>query len=286
MIRKFQRSDTDAVMQIWRDGNREAHSFIPAGYWDRMFPEVREQLSQAEVHVWEEGGAVRGFAGVTDGHIAGLFVERQSRSAGIGRELVLHLRKKYASLTCSVYRKNRRALSFYLREGFALRSAGLDEETGEEEYTLYWNRDSRPPDDWTRLYTAALTLRQERKVSAFIEAGQVAAALLTKSGSLYTGVCFDTACSLGMCAERSAVAHMLTAGENGIAKLAVVLPDNRLGLPCGACRELMMQLGEDVGEIEILTDYPKRETVALKELIPAWWGGGRAEAGQAPAESG
>ena len=46
-----------------------------------------------------------------------------------------------------------------------------------------------------------------KMVSGYIEAGQVAAALMTKSGNIYTGICIDTACSLGMCAERNAIAH-------------------------------------------------------------------------------
>lgn len=39
-----------------------------------------------------------------------------------------------------------------------------------------------------------------------------------------------------------------------------------------ACRELLMELDKESGEIEILTDYSKRETVKLKELMPDWWG--------------
>ena len=96
-------------------------------------------------------------------------------------------------------------------------------------------------------------------VSGYIEAGQVAAALMTKSGNIYTGICIDTACSLGMCAERNAIAHMLTCGESEIRKLAVVMSDGTMSLPCGACCEFMMQLGQWAGEIEILIDYQKAE---------------------------
>ena len=74
-----------------------------------------------------------------------------------------------------------------------------------------------------------------KMVSGYIEAGQVAAALMTKSGNIYTGICIDTACSLGMCAERNAIAHMLTCGESEIRKLAVVMSDGTMSLPCGAC---------------------------------------------------
>ena len=103
-------------------------------------------------------------------------------------------------------------------------------------------------------------------VSGYIEAGQVAAALMTKSGNIYTGICIDTACSLGMCAERNAIAHMLTCGESEIRKLAVVMSDGTMSLPCGACCEFMMQLGQWAGEIEILIDYQKAEVRQLKDL--------------------
>lgn len=43
------------------------------------------------------------------------------------------------------------------------------------------------------------------------------------------------------------------------------------GSPCGACREFMMQLSKDSGNIEILTDFEARKTIRLKELLPDWW---------------
>ena len=86
------------------------------------------------------------------------------------------------------------------------------------------------------------------------------------------GVCIDTACTLGMCAERNAIANMITNGEHQIEKVVAVMKDGSLGAPCGACREYMMQLDKDSGEIEILLDLETEKTVKLKELIPDWWG--------------
>lgn len=57
-------------------------------------------------------------------------------------------------------------------------------------------------DIWDKLYSAARKVQNARTVSPFIDAGSVAAALITKDGNIYTGVCIDSACSLGMCAER------------------------------------------------------------------------------------
>ena len=125
---------------------------------------------------------------------------------------------------------------------------------------------------WNKLYNAAVKVQNGRRISPFIDAGGVAAAILTKQGNIYVGVCIDTACTLGMCAERNAIANMITNGENQIDKVVAVMPDGRVGSPCGACREYMMQLDRNSGEIEILLDLETKKTVRLKELVPDWWG--------------
>ena len=47
---------------------------------------------------------------------------------------------------------------------------------------------------------------------------------LSESGRIYVGVCVDTACTLGICAERNAIFHMLTNGEHEI-KRVLAMPD-------------------------------------------------------------
>ncbi len=125
---------------------------------------------------------------------------------------------------------------------------------------------------WDTLYHAAKEKLNPRTISPFIEAGGVAAAILTDSGNIYTGVCIDTACSLGMCAERNAIANMITNGESKIKKLVCVMRDGRVASPCGACREYLMQLDPDSSSMEILMDHETMRTVTLGELCPDWWG--------------
>ena len=136
---------------------------------------------------------------------------------------------------------------------------------------------------WNELYNAAVAVQNGRTISPFIDAGGVAAAILTRQGNVYAGVCIDTACGLGMCAERNAIAAMLTHGESCIDKVVAVMPDGRVGPPCGACREMMMQLDKDSGEIEILLDITTQTTVRLKELMPDWWGSERFAAAESAA---
>jgi cytidine deaminase len=120
------------------------------------------------------------------------------------------------------------------------------------------------------LYEIAKSKLNPRKISPLIEAGGVSSAILTDNGNVYTGVCIDTACSLGMCAERNAIANMITNGESKITKL-VCCTDDKVGMPCGACREFLMQLDKNSGEIEILTNLETMETKKLKDLMPMWW---------------
>ena len=127
-------------------------------------------------------------------------------------------------------------------------------------------------DIWEKLFNEAKKVQNDRRISPFIDAGGVSAALLSKSGFIYTGVCIDTASSLGMCAERNAIAHMITSGDHQIDKILALMPDGKTGPPCGACRELMMQLDKASGEIAIMLDYKARKTVRLDALMPVWWG--------------
>ena len=125
---------------------------------------------------------------------------------------------------------------------------------------------------WDRLYAAAAAVRSERRISEYVTCGEVSAAILSGSGRIYTGICIDTCSTLGICAERNAIFNMVTNGEQKIEKVIAILPDGSSGAPCGACRELMVQLmpGKYRG-IEIMMDYRKERTVTLGDLTPEWW---------------
>ena len=125
---------------------------------------------------------------------------------------------------------------------------------------------------WEELLEKAKNVRNPKDVSGMISAGGVGAAILTTNHNIYTGVCIDTASTLGMCAERNAIANMITNGENEIVKLVCIDSHGNVGLPCGACREYMMQLSKNSKDIEILKNIDTKEIVKLEELIPDWWG--------------
>lgn len=125
---------------------------------------------------------------------------------------------------------------------------------------------------WNDLYNAAKKVLKPREVSRIIEAGGVAAAVESTSGKIYVGVCVDTACTLGICAERNAIFNMITNGEDAIRRVIAIGRDGKVMAPCGACREFMTQLmPESYRDIEIMLDYEAGKVVTLGELTPEWW---------------
>ena len=125
---------------------------------------------------------------------------------------------------------------------------------------------------WNTLYRAAKSVLKPRKVSEMLEAGGVAAAVESETGKIYVGVCVDSACTLGICAERNAIFNLLTNGENGIKRVVAVNRKGKVLPPCGACRELIAQLMPNrYKTVEVLLNYEKDEVVTLGELTPKWW---------------
>lgn len=97
----------------------------------------------------------------------------------------------------------------------------------------------------------------------------VGAALVTDKGHVYAGVCIDTTEGSGFCAETSAIAAMVTAGEYNIKKIVAVWKDGTIIAPCGKCREWIWQIHKDNWNTEIIVSHNK--TVTLKELLPYHW---------------
>lgn len=125
---------------------------------------------------------------------------------------------------------------------------------------------------WNELHETAMRVINPREVSRMIEAGGVAAAIESASGKIYVGVCVDTACTLGVCAERNAIFNMITNGENAIRRVIAINRDGKAVPPCGACREFMVQLmPDDYRSIEIMMDYKNNKVVTLGALTPEWW---------------
>ena len=129
MIREFKEQDLEKVANIWLISNIDAHSFIPKDYWESLFDEVKEMFLQAEIYVYEKDCVVQGFIGLNKEYIE-----------GIGKDLLNFVKERNEFLYLSVYQRNERAIHFYQREGFQIKCANIDEQTGEKEYEMIWHK--------------------------------------------------------------------------------------------------------------------------------------------------
>ena len=116
------------------------------------------------------------------------------------------------------------------------------------------------------LILKATEVLNPRQLSSAAEAGSVAAALLTDSGQIYTGICIETKCSMGFCAEHAAAAAMITAGESHVVKMVAINKRGNVLPPCGRCREFISQLNDKNIEADVLIN--RKKSMKLKELLP------------------
>ncbi|MCI4680669.1 cytidine deaminase [Rhodoblastus acidophilus] len=100
----------------------------------------------------------------------------------------------------------------------------------------------------------------------------VGAALRTASGAVFVGCNLENAAyPLGICAETSAIAAMISAGERRIAEILVLGPGPGRIAPCGACRQRIAEFG--AGALVHLADARGEvETLALADLLPRAFG--------------
>lgn len=133
-------------------------------------------------------------------------------------------------------------------------------------------------DIWEKLYSEAKKEYHPEDVTPFVCAHHVVCAIESENGEIYTGFCIES-CSgvMNLCAERVAALNMYVNSGQTVIKRMIAFRDTPpygegSGMPCGACREFLMQLSSENGNTEILVDYDKRQTVRLSELLPKWWG--------------
>jgi cytidine deaminase len=122
------------------------------------------------------------------------------------------------------------------------------------------------------LYRHAKERLNPRPLSEDSSAGGVASALVTDRGSIFTGVCIDTPCSMGFCAEHNAIGSMITEGESAIATIVAVRWDGTVVPPCGRCREFVYQVNPANLHTRVLLGQARVSTI--EALLPERWTAG------------
>jgi len=118
--------------------------------------------------------------------------------------------------------------------------------------------------DYESLITKAMEAREKAHVPYSHFA--VGAALLARSGRIYTGCNVENASyGLSICAERTAVFKAVSEGERDFEAIAVVTEKGVT--PCGACRQVLLEFGEDI-QVIVANGASEYRVLTLRELLP------------------
>jgi cytidine deaminase len=97
---------------------------------------------------------------------------------------------------------------------------------------------------------------------------RVAAVLEDGTGALHPGVNVESASfGLTICAERNAIFGALARGAHGFQRIAIACEPKADCIPCGACRQVLLEQAPDLVVIVASPDGGA-ETIPLRELLP------------------
>ncbi len=129
----------EELVQIWLQTNKEAHFFISEEYWNQNIAFVKQVLPEAMIFC-EGEQPIKGFLGIIEGHIEGLFVRKEFQHSGVGTSLVKESKEYFDTLSLCVYQKNTNAVAFYQKMGFVIQKKQVEQQTGEIEYCMIWTK--------------------------------------------------------------------------------------------------------------------------------------------------
>lgn len=132
--------DLDNIMEIWLKSNIEAHNFVDKNYWINNFDLVKSMIKESEIYIYEENNKILGFIGLSENYIAGIFIDKEFRNKGIGKNLLDYAKDKKDKLYLNVFEKNNKAMNFYIKNQFIISEKNFDDENKEYEYKLIWNK--------------------------------------------------------------------------------------------------------------------------------------------------
>ncbi len=97
---------------------------------------------------------------------------------------------------------------------------------------------------------------------------KVGAAIRTKRNKVHGGANVENASyGLTICAERTAAFAAVNAGDTAFDAIAIVIDDERLPTPCGACRQVLAEFSPEMRVI-LATTGGERKVTTLRELLP------------------
>lgn len=132
MIRRYEKSDTEDVVEAWYQASLIAHPFLSKQFLEEENKNLRELfLPRSQTWVYETEGQVAGFISLLDNEVGGIFVHPSWQRKGIGKVLMNKASSLHKSLELEVFEANHQGRAFYAKYGFVPIKTYRDQSTGE-----------------------------------------------------------------------------------------------------------------------------------------------------------
>ncbi|GAF12398.1 acetyltransferase [Bacillus sp. JCM 19046] len=138
-IRVYQTSDLDSIINIWNNASVQAHDFVDPLFWEERQHDMRNvYIPHSETYVLEQAEELIGFLSLVDEKLAALFVDPTKQQRGHGQALLDFAKTIRDHIELNVYKQNSAAVSFYIKNGFAIKEELIDAQTQQLEYLMEW----------------------------------------------------------------------------------------------------------------------------------------------------
>lgn len=137
MIRAFESSDMNDVLDIWLRASIEAHSFVGREFWESKIEDMRKTyIPASDTYVFMDSEVIKGFFSLYGDTLAAMFVSPDFQGNGIGQQLMGKAKSLRNKLSLTVYKENPRSIDFYRKSGFVIIKEKVDEHTGHIEILM------------------------------------------------------------------------------------------------------------------------------------------------------
>lgn len=135
MIRKYKKSDTEEIVDVWYKSSSIAHPFLDSSFMEKEKTNIREiYLPNTKTWVFTSENSLDGFITMMDNEVAAIFVRPEKQGQGIGKNLMDLVSQIYDELEVEVFKDNKIGRSFYDNYGFKKINEHIHEESG---HTLF-----------------------------------------------------------------------------------------------------------------------------------------------------
>lgn len=132
IVRQYQDSDLEALLNSWEESTRMAHAFMT----DEFI--AQERINVAELYIpntdtWvaDIDGEVKGFIALMGNEVGAIFLRPNLHGQGIGKALMDKAQSLHGDLEVEVFKENKVGRVFYDKYGFALVEEKVHEPTGQ-----------------------------------------------------------------------------------------------------------------------------------------------------------